>query len=471
MYRRDDPRLRRTLNQLSQNLESANESAQAGLYDFSQHYINPCFASVAGCLRDCTEPCFPIGEDRHRRHRVRSRGRAEANFDFYDDWEDEENDVFGWGNDELESLLAGSSSQQPGRQRAMSYGARRDGRTRRKSAVLPHDGGPDPTEIPHSTYIGFLGRLPWKIGGKPLRYKPSAADLQDHPGALRKSAVEEQPLIDESDEEPARVAARHKRSRSETATSGHTSDSLSSRGDIFPSEDEIDDAVPLDDEFAMALERTKTGMTSDENSSSKAKSARRAVSNRTVSSRSTRESARRSGDSARADVKHAESTVEEIPTLSELKREEERVQKEEEEELERKRSAARRLAAQRGLHSDPPTVRSEYHSSCRTYADVSQSPSVESKEGTPLPTSPSEAPLSSPPRNATPMSEARSPTGTVPFPAFDAPTPQDTPAKHALSPEHASPRRPSSSQQEDDDGSAKEIFIPAQMPHFSKKPD
>jgi hypothetical protein len=48
-------------------------------------------------------------------------------------------------------------------------------------------------------------------------------------------------------------------------------------------------------------------------------------------------------------VKRSESVIEAVPTLSDLKHEEERIQQEEEAEVERKRREARQLAAKRGL--------------------------------------------------------------------------------------------------------------------------
>ena len=369
MYRRNDPRFTRTLQNVVHNIESANESAQANLFTFAHDYINPCVSSIGNCFQSCFAPCFPSREDRLRRNRGRSRGRAELSFDFYDDWEDDENDgLLGWGNDELDRLLAGSrgygGATQPSRQRTMSYGTRRDrdGRFpsgRRKSAVQPHDGGPDPTIIPSSSYFGFLGRLPWKIGGKGLRYKPSAADLTEHPGASRRAELEEQPLIEDSGEDEVRGERRkgHRRNRSHTTGSGHTTDSLSSRGDIFPSEDE-DDAVPLDDEFTMVLERRTTGLGADDTNSGKTRSGKRPagsrMSARTASSRSTHESGRRSGGDLQA--KRSESAIEAVPTLSDLKHEEERVQQEEEAEVERKRREARQIAVKRGLSAEQSTV-------------------------------------------------------------------------------------------------------------------
>ncbi len=198
----------------------------------------------------------------------------------------------------------------------MSYGTRRDKHGRRKSAGQPHDGGPDPTIIPQSSVLGFLERLPWKIGGKGLRYKPSAADLRDHPGGYRAEEGEEaEPLMEDHEEHEVAIKAskKHKRNRSNTATSGHTSDSLSSRGDIFPSEDELDDAQPLDEEFAAILERRNTNMGSDEASSGKPRggkglSASRA-STRTASSKSTREELRKIMSSGAL----SDQAIEEVP--------------------------------------------------------------------------------------------------------------------------------------------------------------
>lgn len=50
MYRSNDPRFRRRLNELGQTLESANESAQSGLYIFYTSSIRPCFSSITSCL-------------------------------------------------------------------------------------------------------------------------------------------------------------------------------------------------------------------------------------------------------------------------------------------------------------------------------------------------------------------------------------------------------------------------------------
>lgn len=358
MYRRSDPRFRRTLNELSHTLESANESAQANVYSFSQHYLSPCLSSLSACFNSCTAPCC-TARDQRRRSRARSRGRAELSFDFYDDWEEEEEDaaLLGWGNDEYDGLLGpsqdyGTTTTQPGRQRAMSYGARRANRRRSHPGDVD-----DPTVIPASSYWGFFGKLTGKIGGgKSLRYKPSAADLQEHPGSS--SAIPEgEPLLEEEEEEEFHPRRRHKRTRSNTQSSGNTTDSLSSRGDIFPSEDELDDAVPLDDEFAMVLERRTTNSGLDDMSSGKKgkrPSAGSRLSTRTMSSRSSRNSKRLSRTTSSDSAAKALSPSDEpknVPSMAELKQEEIRLRKEEDAIIAHRREAAERLAGEIGLAS------------------------------------------------------------------------------------------------------------------------
>jgi hypothetical protein len=256
----NDPRLRRALDQISQNFEVATESAQEGLYSFHQAYLHPCFTSTGDCLRSCTAPCFSGDEDRRRRQRgqATSRGRAEFSFDFYDDWEENETDaLLGLGDDE-------GDSSQPRRERQMDYGTRQGGHL--VPAGLEEEGTKN---IPSSSYFGFMDRLPFKIGAKGLKYQPSIADLQDHPNSRYRETEEEQPLLAESGSEDERLPKKKpkRRLRSGTHGSGHTTDSFSSRGDIFPSEDEMDDAVPLDDEFELALERRTTGHATDDGGS------------------------------------------------------------------------------------------------------------------------------------------------------------------------------------------------------------
>lgn len=289
--------------------------------------------------------------------RSTQRGRPELVFDFYnDEWDDTQDGesaglLGGWGNDELDQILAGSGGgrdQQPRRKRAMSYGSRG---AKRKGVTLPGKGGEiDPTIVPNSSMFGFLERLPWKIGGRGVKYKPSAADLQEHPG--RKSREEGEALIEESEGED--VVQRHQRKRSGTTGSRSTNNSLSSRGDLFPSEDE-DDAVPLDDEFAMVLERRNTNNTgTDEASTGRTKGNRPSASKTSTATDSSKDTKSTGSKGREASVSSGladavEITVSELPTLDDLRREDERVRQEEEEEIERKRRAAHQLALERGL--------------------------------------------------------------------------------------------------------------------------
>lgn len=473
MYRRSDPRWNRTLQHITENLEHANESAQENIYGFTQRYVNPCFSSVSQCVNACTAPCFPWRNDR-RRHHGRSRGRAEVSFDFYDDWEHDESDgLLGWGSDNLERFLGGAANYgataQPGRQRAMSYGQRnRDTRyngPRRKSTALPRDAAQDPTLIPSSSYFGFLGRLPFKIGAKALRYKPSAADLTEHPGAARRSLDEEQPLIEDSDEDALDALdgpehKGHRRQRSDTHTSGHTTDSLSSRGDIFPSEDELEDAVPLDDEFTIALERRTTGQWNEDAASSN--KARSAKSKRPSASRlSSRTASSRNTSSSDKPPLPASATISELetPTLADLQKEEERLRVDEESAVHRKRHDAQQLAVKRGLAPD--------HSASST---PRRSPS------------PVQAPMATvestvSPLIRTPASESEHHLhDSIPFPSFvDAQTMPDSSAFYVDESDYSSkavtPNRPLSLRAEAreetrQEGERGESFVPARLPNF-----
>jgi hypothetical protein len=480
MYRRSDPRWNRTLQTLTSNIEHANESAQENIYGFTQRYVNPCVTSITQCLNTCAAPCFPAHNDRARRHRRSGRGRAEQSFDFYDDWEEDENDgLLGWGSDNLDRFLGTSSTygatSQPSRQHAMAYGQRnRDPRfntPRRKSTAQARDvAAQDPTIIPSSSYFGFLGRLPFNIGGNGLRYKPSAADLTEHPGAARRSLEEEQPLIEDSEEDTlgGREHKGHKRQRSDTHTSGHTTDSLSSRGDIFPSEDELDDAVPLDDEFTLALERRTTGQWNDESSSnkrssSKGKSKRPSgtrVSTRSASSRSTGGSRGRKSDTG-AIQRSTSEVIEEIsvPTLDELQKEEERIHIEEETEVQRKRHEAQQLAVKRGLVPDQQL----------------KAPSMKSGS---TPRTPSPAQMTTVQSTVSPLVRSPAsehpphpPSETAAFPSFvDTQTMPDSSGFHVDESDYSSatptPNRPLSLKDEARGVKQDEDFVPARLPHF-----
>ncbi|KAL9133631.1 MAG: hypothetical protein Q9175_005193, partial [Cornicularia normoerica] len=165
--------------------------------------------------------------------------------------------------------------------------------------------------------------------------------------------MEAEPLIEGEGEREARG---HTRSRSETVGSRSTNNSLSSRGDLFPSDDE-DDAVPLGDEFAMVLERRTTGTTSDDHSSGRKKGKRPSgsrTSTKTGSSKDTRslKEERRGPSTSSGRSRNSIQTAEkDAPSMTDLKREEERVRQQEENEVEQKRQGAQRLALERGLSS------------------------------------------------------------------------------------------------------------------------
>ncbi|KAA6407541.1 MAG: hypothetical protein FRX48_08784 [Lasallia pustulata] len=349
--RRNDPRIRQTLNQISQTLESANQTTQTTLFTLTENYLNPCFSSLHTCLEASCAPCFTARDDRLR-HRNRAharaanpRGRAELSFDFYDDWDDDADAgaaqglLGGWGNDELDRLLAGSGAHEapgepPGRHRAMSYGSR----SRRRA--LSKDAAADPTVVPSSSMFGFLERLPWRIGARGVRYRPSAADLQENPGKGRRGR------LGEGSRWWRRVGRKGR-----------------GRGEKGQEEDEDeDDAVPLDDEFAMVLERRTTGTTSDDHSSGKKRQGRRPTGSRasikTASSRDTKDTGKRKSSFASSKVSSvAEAAEVQAPSLTDLKLEEERLRLEEEAEVERKREAAQKLALERGLSSHEDDIK------------------------------------------------------------------------------------------------------------------
>lgn len=235
----------------------------------------------------------------------------------------------------------------------MSYGTRGP---RRKAS-----GHEDPNVIPRTAPLGFLGKLPFKIGGT-LRYKPSAANLQDHPGVpAHEHDGEQEPLLGGSDREAHHRSSSPSRPRSNTTGSGDTSSSYRSRGDLFPSDGEgDDDAVPLDDEFAMALDRV------DDRGSTKTRSSKgkypagnsdmsRSVSQATIDLSYSHDSVDgMNGDTTPSSFPAYQDPL--IPSLEDLRREEEQAEREEAEEIERRRRTAVRLASERGLSKDDTDV-------------------------------------------------------------------------------------------------------------------
>ncbi|KAK2595035.1 hypothetical protein QQS21_007225 [Conoideocrella luteorostrata] len=357
----EDPRLRQRWNQITHDAETVTENAAAGIFSFQQNYIHPCFSSIADSIEQCTTVCLGDPEDRLRRRRERQRARDQAvfSFDFYDDWYEEEQSgglLGSWGGEDWDRLLAGTgaarkhggeTTEQPRRKRGMSYGTRG---TRRKASTAE-----DPTIIPSTQPIGFLSKLPWKMGGT-LRYKPSAADLQDHPG--KHGEGEEAPLLgDDDNESDYGQVLRMPRQRSGTTGSGGTSDSYRSRGDLFPSDGEgEEDAIPLDDDVTYDMIRI------DDRSSGKTRSSKgkrpvdHFAGSRTVS-RSTIGSATSTNSPEYERMSHSQPPtpgVANIPSMEDLHAEEMRLQQDESEELARRQKAAQRLAVQRGLSVDGP---------------------------------------------------------------------------------------------------------------------
>jgi hypothetical protein len=181
---------------------------------------------------------------------------------------------------------------------------------------------------------------------------------------------EGEPLIPDEDGDEDTFVKGHTRQRSSTTSSGETSDSFRSRGDLFPSDEE--DAVPLPDEFAMVLERRTTNSNTDDRSSGKTRSSKgkRPAGSRTTSrniSRTNVSSQSRpslgshrasSGASLPQTPDLSSPEVVEVPSLTDLQQEEERIRLEEDGEVERKREAAARLAMERGLRKseDAETV-------------------------------------------------------------------------------------------------------------------
>lgn len=325
-----DPRYRARLNQITTTLESANLTTQASIYSIRQSYLSPCLNSISTCLSASCHPCFGERRERARARQRRSaaataRGRPEFVFDFYNDGGGEEEEegegeglLAGWGADELDRLLAGSGAGsggdlagaengrgQPGRIPGMSYGATVTtngigaGRMMRKSELLDAavQGG-DSTILPGSSMFGFLERLPWKIGGRGVKYKPSAAGLQENPdrrrrrsrrrgkkgdgkGEINGDPEEASALLEEGEDEDGEghnyntrnhSKRSNRRNRSDTTTSRSTANSLSSRGDLLPSGDEAADAVPLDDSFAFILSFAKRSTDGERDSISQSQS-------------------------------------------------------------------------------------------------------------------------------------------------------------------------------------------------------
>lgn len=311
--------------------------------------------------------CFPSREDRLRRRRARSRGHSDYHFDFYDDWENEDgSNSASWSTDELDSLLAGSRTRgrntQPGRIRAMSYGTKA-----RRPNQAPDEAARN--VVPQSSYLGFLERFRWWPGGKGVRYNPSPADLQENPGRVSMRREEIETLLEESEEssdelgvgavERRKQKRSHTRQRSDTGASNNsksTTNSLSSRGDLIMG-DEEDDAVPLDDEFAVMLSRQATGQSHRRPGISR-KSTRAASSRSARSAGSKRSNSSRSIEPTRVAPVMEQSKVQ-VPSMAALRAEEESLRVQQEMEIDQKRKAAQALARDKGMRKGRRTPQSD----------------------------------------------------------------------------------------------------------------
>lgn len=294
--------------------------------------------------------------------RASTRGRLEHSFDFYDDWEEDENDaLLALDDDEFERVVGteereeieqdlenprtgppSRQPQQPGRRRILDYGSA--ARSRRRSVVSPSD----PTVIPNQSYFGFLSKLPFSIGRRTLRYQPSVANLEDQPaqGKRRLGGGIEGFLEEEEGTESSHPPWTHGRKRSVTGSSAHTTDTLSSRSDLFPSDEEAD-AIPIDDEFEHVLARQRSGDDEDKSSGK---------TNRRKSTRKGQKSPKSAGSGSKTSKSSSSGTptsegpeMQSLPTMDDLLQEERKARSEEEQEIERKREAAEKLAKQRGL--------------------------------------------------------------------------------------------------------------------------
>ncbi|RPA91370.1 hypothetical protein L873DRAFT_313109 [Choiromyces venosus 120613-1] len=365
---RTDPRIRQSLNRISTSLENASDNARTGCFTFAKSCLDPCLASLSNCLPQ---------QRPHNAHHHRRGGRSEYPFGFYDydDYSDEETSRRGggflaWGNDELDRLLAGSgdgggggsgnSSGYRGAGGGMYYGSSASTSAvgalggKRKSN-LPNES--DPTVIPTTSMFGFLARFA-SFRGRGLRYKPSAANLQEHPQRNTGLAVVEEESARDRSISPGirsgRGGTAGGRKRSATNSSGESAgESLRSRGDLWPSEDD-DDAIPIGDDFL--------GNGTDDNP---------------VIVRSRNEESPSPPLAPGDDALHLE---------------EQAARDHEELEIERKREAARKLALQRGLAASPDPMSAPLPPS----GSVSKTVSLRSAMTIDAPQSPASMRLSTP---------------------------------------------------------------------------
>jgi len=180
----------------------------------------------------------------------------------------------------------------PDRQRRMGYSTREQRMVYGKSRTVEKHNNLDEGRG-GMTFLRLWGKR-LGLGRRDVPYRPDVAGLQNNPGRSHRQGSESEEGRSITDESEASYQGQRSRKsgrpRRNTAGSGRTNDSLSSRGDLFASDDE-EDAVPLDDGFAVVLERRTTNSTmQDERPSRGKRPGGSRVSTRTVSSRTTPQS-------------------------------------------------------------------------------------------------------------------------------------------------------------------------------------
>ena len=159
----------------------------------------------------------------------------------------------------------------------------------------------------------------------------------------------------------------------------------------------------------------------------------------------------------------ASAAIEEVPTLSDFKQEEEHLRIKEEAEIARKRHEAQQLAVRRGLAADQ-------HLQPRALSPSLSSPHSQSQM----------AAMQNSPLLLQTTSEADAESDAVPspFPAVDSQTMPDSSSFHVDESDYSSlaptPNRPLSLKDEPREVSAESNdsgFVPARLPHFDSGPD
>ncbi len=351
------------------------ENAAAGIWNLQQRYISPCLASIGQSLDSCTGLCIGDREERARRQRERERrarrGQAEYSFDFYDDWDDDD--------DALANSFGGPRpARQLGRRpdRGLGQAPRRHGlveepprgrrrrRRRRRRRGRPaeaeardelRDARPAPdiqrAGGPHHHPQHGPAGLPRPAAVQDRRHAEVQAQRGKPAGPPgRASVFGRRARAPAGPRQATRTVATAATTASATATSTlHALGREAERpgrathrartgpgGDLFPSDGEGDeDAIPIDDEFAMALGRV------DDRSSGKTRSSKgkRRADSKPMSRSLSRTSvaSQLSGSSLKKRTSNLSlptlEDTEAVPSLADLQQEEERVQREEDGEV------------------------------------------------------------------------------------------------------------------------------------------